>query len=399
VLTTISMVAALVALAAVVVVVVVVKILTVEFLASHHRRYARLQEQLDTVRFELRGELTKHAAVEREWRSLGHKRHRANVRIAHRREEIGLYEFDDSCRSAHFDLLTSHVVELVPGPGDELWPWGPHTRKIVPFRLRSGSHFCSIEGVSVIDLTGKVALITGASRGIGRGCAEQMARCGASVAVNYRSHPDEGEEVAEAVRSLGGKAATFGADVSDRDAVDAMVEGAVKELGRIDIVVANAYYSKREPFLELDVESVRKTLDVTLMGAFHVAQAGARQMVQQGDGGSILFISSVLSFMPYATSMPYNAAKAGMNHMAMTIANEMTEHRVRVNVIQPGWTDTPGERQFSTDEQIREGAKTMPWKRLGTIEDLGKAAAFLSSDDADYITGATLKVDGGLSLK
>ncbi len=251
----------------------------------------------------------------------------------------------------------------------------------------------------MIDLSGKVALITGASRGIGRGCAEQMARCGADVAINYRSHPDEADEVADVVRSLGGRAATFGADVSNRTAVDAMVAGAAQQLGRVDIVVANAYYSKRQPFLELDVEGVRRTLDVTLMGAFHVAQAGARQMVQQGGGGSILFISSVLSFMPFATSMPYNAAKAGMNHMANTIAAEMAEHRVRVNVIQPGWTDTPGERQFTTEEQMREGAKNLPWKRLGTAEDLGKAAAFLASDDADYITGATLKVDGGMTLQ
>ncbi len=251
----------------------------------------------------------------------------------------------------------------------------------------------------MIDLTGKVALITGASRGIGRGCAEQMARCGADVAINYRSHGDEADEVADVVRSLGHRASTFGADVSDRAAVDAMVEGATKELGRVDIVVANAYYSRRQPFLDLDVDDVRRTLDVTLIGAFHVAQAGARQMVQQGEGGSILFISSVLSFLPMPTSMPYNAAKAGMNQMAMTIAVEMAEHRIRVNVIQPGWTDTPGERQFSSEEQLREGAKRLPWKRLGTPEDLGKAAAFLASDDADYITGATLKVDGGMTLR
>ena len=123
----------------------------------------------------------------------------------------------------------------------------------------------------MIDLTGKVALITGASRGIGRGCAEQMARCGADVAINYRSHGDEADEVADVVRSLGHRASTFGADVSDRAAVDAMVEGATKELGRVDIVVANAYYSRRQPFLDLDVDDVRRTLDVTLIGAFHVA--------------------------------------------------------------------------------------------------------------------------------
>ena len=249
------------------------------------------------------------------------------------------------------------------------------------------------------SLIGKKALVTGGKRRIGRGIALALAEAGADVAINYRSHGDEADEVADVVRSLGHRASTFGADVSDRAAVDAMVEGATKELGRVDIVVANAYYSRRQPFLDLDVDDVRRTLDVTLIGAFHVAQAGARQMVQQGEGGSILFISSVLSFLPMPTSMPYNAAKAGMNQMAMTIAVEMAEHRIRVNVIQPGWTDTPGERQFSSEEQLREGAKRLPWKRLGTPEDLGKAAAFLASDDADYITGATLKVDGGMTLR
>lgn len=250
----------------------------------------------------------------------------------------------------------------------------------------------------MIDLSGRVALVTGASRGIGRGCAVELARCGADVAVNYRSHGDEAEEVAAQVRALGRKAAVFGADVSDRAAVDAMVAGAVGQLGRVDIVVANAYYSKRQPFLELDVAEARKTLDVTLWGAFHVAQEGARQMVRQGGGGHILFISSVLGFIPFPTSVPYNTAKAGMNHMAATIAAELTAHRIRVNVIEPGWIDTPGERQFTTEEQMRQGAAHLPWKRLGTPEDIGRAVAFLSSDAADYITGATLRVDGGYWL-
>lgn len=250
----------------------------------------------------------------------------------------------------------------------------------------------------MIDLTGKVVLITGASRGIGRGCAVEMARCGADVAVNYRSHDDEAEEVADEIRALGRRAATFGADVADRAAVEVMVDGTVSELGRLDIVVANAYYSKRQPFLELDLDEARRTFDVTLWGAFHVAQAGARQMVKQGDGGHILFISSVHAFIPVPGSLSYNTAKAGMNHMAATIAAELAEHRVRVNVIEPGWIDTPGERRFATDEEIREGARGLPWKRLGTPQDLGKAAVFLSSDAADYITGATLRVDGGYWL-
>lgn len=251
----------------------------------------------------------------------------------------------------------------------------------------------------MIDLSGKVALITGASRGIGRGCAVEMARCGADVTINYRSHPDEAEEVAAEVRALGQRALTFGADVSDRQAVDAMVRQTVSDLGRVDIVVANAYYSKRQPFLEIDVEEARKTFDVTLWGAFHVAQLGARQMVTQGDGGHILFISSVLSFIPMATSMPYNTAKAGMNNMSATLAGELAEYGIRSNVIQPGWTDTPGERQFTTDEEMAEGATRLPLQRLGTAKEMGQAAAFLSSDAASYITGAELLIDGGYKFK
>lgn len=251
----------------------------------------------------------------------------------------------------------------------------------------------------MIDLNGKVALVTGSSRGIGRGCAVELARAGADVTVNYHSHADDAEEVAEAVRSLGHQAIVVQADVSDRASVDQMVAATVERFGRLDIVVCNAYYSKREPFLDMSVEGMRRTLDVSLFGAFHAAQAGARQLVAQGGGGSILFISSVHAFIPVPTAVSYNAAKAGMNHMAATMARELTEHRIRVNVIEPGWIDTPGERQFATEDEMREGGAKLPWGRLGTIEDLGKAATFLSSDAADYITGAVLRVDGGFWLE
>jgi len=250
-----------------------------------------------------------------------------------------------------------------------------------------------------INLDGKVALISGASRGIGRGIALRMGRSGAKVAVNYRTHPDEAEEVAKEIRDAGSDALVYGADVSDRDAVDAMVAATVEQFGRLDIVVSNAYYSKREPFLDLELEGARRTLDVTFWGAFHMAQAGARQMVKQGDGGAILFISSVLSNIPFPTSLPYNSAKAGINQMSATIANELTDQRIRANVITPGYIDTPGERQYATEEQIQEAATALPWKRLGTPEDIANAAAFLCSDAADYITGTVLSVDGGYWLK
>ena len=251
----------------------------------------------------------------------------------------------------------------------------------------------------MIDLKGKSALISGSSRGIGKGIALEMARAGADVAVNYFRHRDDGEAVADEIRTMGRRAVVIGADASDRGAVDGMVERTAEELGGPDIVVANAYYSTREPFLEMDVDALRKTYDVSLFGAFHVAQAGARKMTAGGKGGSILFISSVMSFLPFPTSLAYSSAKAGMNHMAAIIALELLEHRIRVNVIEPGWTDTPGERQYSSEQELEEGGRRLPWGRLGTIEDLGKAATFLCSDAADYITGEVLRVDGGFWLK
>jgi glucose 1-dehydrogenase len=250
----------------------------------------------------------------------------------------------------------------------------------------------------VIDLRGKVALITGSSRGIGRACALEMARAGADVVVNYHAHGGEAEEVAARIRDLGRRVVVMGGDVSDRVVVERLVVRTAAELGRLDVAVANAYYSKRQPFLELSLEAMRRTLDVTLWGAFHLAQAAARQMVKQGRGGSLLFISSVLAHIPMPTSLPYNTAKAGVNQMCATIARELASHRIRANVIEPGWTDTPGERQFASEEQIREGAKHLPWGRLATAEDIARAAVFLSSDAADYVTGAVLRVDGGYSL-
>ena len=247
----------------------------------------------------------------------------------------------------------------------------------------------------MIDLTGKVALVTGSSRGIGHGCAVEMARTGADITVNYHSHPEDGEAVAEEIRALGQEALVIGADVSDRAAVDAMVAATVEHFGHLDIVVCSAFYSKREPFLEISIEGMQRTLDVTLWGTFHAAQAGARQMVKQGTGGSILFISSTFASVPYPSSLPYNIAKVGVNHMAATIAIELARDRIRVNVVEPGWTDTPAERQWSTETEIREGAKKLPFGRLGTIEDIGRAVTFLCSDAAEYITGAVLRVDGG----
>ena len=168
--------------------------------------------------------------------------------------------------------------------------------------------------------------------------------------------------------------------------------------GKIDILVNNAAMSIRRRLLEISVEEVSQTIDVCMWGVFHSSQVAARHMVERGEGGKILIISSVHAFIPFGNSLAYNTAKAGINHMGYTMATELTQHRINVNIIEPGWTDTPGERNFSTEEELQEGGKKLPWGRLGTIEDIGKAAAFLCSDAADYITGACLRVDGGFWL-
>jgi glucose 1-dehydrogenase len=246
--------------------------------------------------------------------------------------------------------------------------------------------------------SGKVALVTGASRGIGRGIALHLAREGANVIINYRTHPEEAQSLAQEIAGMGRQALLQQADVADREAMAAMFAAAQQQFGHIDVVVANAAYSVREPVVNAAWEGVLRTLEVTQFGVFHACQMAAQQMVKQGKGGKILLISSIHEEVPFANSAAYNMAKAAINHLARTLANELTPHHINVNVINPGWIDTPGERNFSTEEQLQEGGKHIPWGRLGTPEDVAAAAAFLCSDEADYITGSTLRVDGGFML-
>jgi len=250
----------------------------------------------------------------------------------------------------------------------------------------------------MIHLDGKVAIVTGSSRGIGRGSAVELARAGAHVTVNYRTHPEDAEETAAQIRALGREALVVQADVSDRAQVDALVAQTCQRFGRLDILVANAAFSIRKPFLELTSEDLERTWAVSLWGVFHSCQAAARVLVEQGQGGKLVIISSVHAFIPFGTALPYNTAKAGINNMGYTIATELAPYRINVNIIEPGWTDTPGERQFATDEQLAAAAAKLPWGRMATIQDIGRAVAFLCSPAADYITGACLRVDGGFWL-
>ncbi len=249
-----------------------------------------------------------------------------------------------------------------------------------------------------MSLEGRVALITGANRGIGEGCALELARRGADIAVNYRRHREEAEAVAEAVRSLGRRAIVLQGDVSDRQKDEELVRSTVSELGSLDILVANAAASIRKPFIDLTEEDLHFTIDICLWGVIHCCQFAARQMVAQGRGGNIVVVSSVHAVLPIKHSLPYNTAKAGINHMARTMASELVGDGIRVNILEPGWIDTPGERTFSSEDEIKEAGERLPMSRLGTIDEIGKGVAFLVSDDASYVTGSTLRVDGGFVL-
>ena len=249
-----------------------------------------------------------------------------------------------------------------------------------------------------MNLKGRNVLVTGASRGIGRGCAEELGRAGASVAINYYTHQGEAEEVADVVRQSGGRAITLQGDVSNQERVEEMVALTAAEFGSLDLFVSNAVYSDRQLMIEADLKGFRRTIDVGMWGAFYGLRAASLQMVKQGQGGSIVVISSPHAVIPVPTAMAYNMAKAAIDHMSRTAAIELATHRIRVNIVHPGWIDTPGERKFFTEDQLAAGAKKLPWKRLGHPNEIGKAVAYLLSDDADYVTGSTLTIDGGVSL-
>ncbi|MCF6311110.1 MAG: glucose 1-dehydrogenase [Verrucomicrobiales bacterium] len=249
-----------------------------------------------------------------------------------------------------------------------------------------------------MKLSGKRALVTGAGQGIGKGCALELARAGADLVINDRPGSEEVEATADEIRAMGRGCQVITANIFERDECERLVSEALEALGRLDILVSNPAASRRCDFLDIKAEDFEFVINGALTSGFHISQLVARDMVKHG-GGKIVFISSVHAYMPYGLSASYNAAKAGLNHLAKTIATELTQHRINVNVIEPGWIDTPGERKAFGEERMKQEAANMPWGRLGVPEDIGKAAAFLASDDADYITGSVLRVDGGIVLK
>ncbi|MCP4171380.1 MAG: SDR family oxidoreductase [Fuerstiella sp.] len=245
-----------------------------------------------------------------------------------------------------------------------------------------------------MKLSGKIALVTGAGRGIGRGCALELARGGADVVLNDRPGGEDVSIVLAEIQALGRQCHVVESDVFSRSGCEYLVEQTLRQVPRIDILVSNPAFSRRCAFLDYSPDIFEQTIAGTLVSGFHLSQLVARHMVASDVAGRIVFISSVQAEMPIALCAAYGAAKAGLNHMGRSIAVELAPHRINVNVIEPGWTDTPGEHATFGSDRVAEAGRQLPLGRMGTPEDIGRAATFLCSDDADYITGSVLAVDG-----
>jgi len=247
-------------------------------------------------------------------------------------------------------------------------------------------------------LAGKVALVTGASSGIGRAVAVQLAAAGADVALNYLTMPEGAEAAAADIEKLGRRARLYRVDISDQAAVESMVNDAATTLGRMDVFVSSAVFSEREPFTSANMVGFRKTIDVSMWGAYYGLRATCARMIEQKQGGSAVIVSSPHAQIAFPNCMAYNMAKAALDQMMRTAATELLTHKIRVNSVYPGWTDTPGERKFFTDDAIQKAATGLPWGRLATTDEIARAVLFLAEPGSDYITGTVLHIDGGLFL-
>lgn len=253
-------------------------------------------------------------------------------------------------------------------------------------------------------LTGYRVLVTGASSGIGHGVAVAFGRAGASVAVNYRSDEDGAADAVRQIEAGGGTAVALKADVSDPEQVTGLFADTVEALGGLDVLVANAGLQKDAPALEMSVADWRTVIDVNLTGQFLCCQAAARQFVAQGDdrparaAGSIICMSSVHDRIPWAGHANYSASKGGIDMLMRTLSQEWAPERIRVNSISPGAIKTPiNTDAWSTPEAEADLLQLIPYGRVGEVEDVAAAAVWLASDAADYVTGTTLYVDGGMT--
>jgi glucose 1-dehydrogenase len=257
-----------------------------------------------------------------------------------------------------------------------------------------------------ISLAGQPALVTGANSGIGKAVALGLAAAGADVVINYVTDPAAAEEVAHAIEAMGRRALTIKADVSREDEIAAMFAKAVDHFGTLHIVVSNAGLQRDAPFDQMTLEQWNTVIGVNLTGQFLCAREAARIFKSRGvvedvslAAGKIVCMSSVHQEIPWAGHANYAASKGGVMLLMKSIAQELAPYRIRVNSIAPGAIRTPiNTAAWETPEAYRDLMTLVPYKRIGMPDDIAQAAVWLASDAADYVTGATLFVDGGMTL-
>ncbi len=248
-----------------------------------------------------------------------------------------------------------------------------------------------------VDLEGKVALVTGASSGIGKAIALELGRQGADVAVTYHLHGQAAAEVVDELKRDGHQAIAVQADVSKAADIRRMVQETVDQLGKIDVLVNSAGIEEKEPFLDKTEEEWDRVLGTDLKGPFLCMQAVARGMVGRNEGGVIVNISSVHEDIPFPGYASYCAAKGGLRMLCRDLALELAPYHIRVLNVAPGAFATPINRQtLENPEKRAELLREIPLGRIGEPEEVAKMVAYLASDDASYITGTTVVIDGGL---
>jgi glucose 1-dehydrogenase len=248
-------------------------------------------------------------------------------------------------------------------------------------------------------LTGKVAIVTGGSLGIGAGIVRRLAREGAAVALDYHTHSGDADAIADELKAQGAKVLVVQADVSQVASVQNLVAQTVTAFGRLDILVNNAGIEEPTPFLDVTEASFDRQIAVDLKGAYFAAQAAARQMHNQGGGGCIINISSVHEELPMVGNAVYCAAKGGLRMLTRTLATELAKDGIRIVNIGPGAVATPINAATLNDPQRKQALLAeIPLGRIGEPTDIANLVAWLASDEASYITGTTIFVDGGLMV-
>lgn len=247
-------------------------------------------------------------------------------------------------------------------------------------------------------LDGKVVAVTGGDQGIGRAIVERLANDGADVALCYRSNKAGADDVTAAVQKIGRKAAAIQCDVAKISDGQRFISEAVSQLGRIDILVNNAGIEKRASFWDVTEQDYDLVLDVNLKGPFFVTQAFVKHRMQAKAGGKIINVSSVHEELPFPHFTSYCASKGGIKMMTRNLSIELAPLGITINSIAPGAIETPINKTLMNDpDKLKSLLENIPLNRLGTAEDVAGIAAFLASSDADYVTGTTYFVDGGLT--